>query len=160
MANWRTWKLLKYCRAEWARSAGRFSLWTAALLGSCRVAVWLNPPGWISLSGNLPSLFLQNVGLGALQGPAQEKFTWPSSLLHVTAKKGATLAVKCVHLLRAKWFVGRTQLLCPRTSGEASDKAASLIKLLCAQSAHFRMQQEEPTRRKPHLIWPRHSQGS
>lgn len=38
MANWRTWKLLKYCRAEWTRSAGRFSLWTAALLGSCRAS--------------------------------------------------------------------------------------------------------------------------
>lgn len=149
MANWRTWKLLKYRRAEWARSAGLLSLWTAALLGSCRAS---------------PSDSIHQAGFPQWQ-PAQpfpaERWAWSSPrpsprkirghrAFSMSQQRKELLWLWSVSISYGQWFVRRTQLLCPRISGGASDKAA-LIKLLCAQSAHFRMQQEEPTKGSPIL---------
>lgn len=75
--------------------------------------------------------------------------SWSLNLLHVTANKGATLEINCIHVIQAKRFVSRisckTQHVCPRTSGETSDTAA-LIKLLSAPCAHLRLEQEEFTK--------------
>ena len=116
MANWRTWKLLKYRRAEWARSAGRFSLWTAALPGSCRAS---------------PSDSIHRAGFPQWQ-PAQpfpaERWAWSSPrpsprkihghrAFSMSQQRKELLWLWSVYISYRQWLVGRTQLLCPRTSG-------------------------------------------
>lgn len=116
--------------------------------------IWLSPPVCISLVAACPVFSCRVLGLKFSKTHPKEK-SWSLNLFHVTANKGATLEINCIHVIQAKRFVSRisckTQHVYPRTSGDTSDTAA-LIKLLSVPCAHLRLEQEEFTKGSPSLF--------